>query len=253
MYLKQSTRGVSPRDQGFLFQSNPRLVGSLQAVYVPPGLVNSSVPENSTMLAFHLSRVATRLFRALVPLVSVEDGQCSGPSAMTQQSQRSLVRLRKCLAKDAQSLPSVLQPRASDVLWDGEGQEGEEAGFAILAQTAALGLRLRGVQGDASSGSHLATRLSVSFPSPTFRPSSLFFLYYALDNCERSDRTHRAHEYSSWRRLPAEQRVNLPLRQMAHFAEAFGCAPGKSAMAPANRCGVLRWPAPRPDTGDDNL
>ncbi|KAH8025258.1 hypothetical protein HPB51_005609 [Rhipicephalus microplus] len=140
MYLKQTMQEISPRDQGMLCESNPRLIKSLQTVFVPPGLVNVSVPENSTMLAFHLSRVATRLFRALVPLVSVEDGQCDGPSAMTPQSQRSLARLRKCLAKDAQSLPSQLQPRASEVLWDGEGQEGEETGFAILAQTAALGL-----------------------------------------------------------------------------------------------------------------
>ncbi|KAH7967596.1 hypothetical protein HPB52_000550 [Rhipicephalus sanguineus] len=252
MYLKQTAGGILQRDQGFLSESNPRLVQSQQEVHVPPGLVNASVPENSTMLAFHLSRVATRLFHALVPLVSVEDGQCSGPSAMTQQSQRSLARLRNCLAKDVQSLPSQLQPRAPDVLWDDDGQEGEEAGFAILAQTAALGLAFAAFKEMVRVDR--IWRLDFRFISlASISAEQLFFLYYALDNCERSDRTHRAHEYSSWRRLPAEQRVNLPLRQMAHFAEAFGCAPGKSAMAPADRCGVLRWPAPRPDIRDDNL
>ncbi|XP_070392352.1 nucleolar and coiled-body phosphoprotein 1-like [Dermacentor albipictus] len=223
---------------------------SLQTVYVPPGLVNASVPENSTMLAFHLSRVATRLFRTLVPLASAEGGQCSVPSALTQQSQRSLVRLRKCLAKDAQSLPAQLQLRASDVLWDGEGREGEEAGFAILAQTAALGLAFAAFKDMLRVD--LIWRLNFRFASlANVSADQLFFLYYALDNCEHSDRTHRAHEYSAWRRLPAEQRVNLPLRQMARFAEAFGCEPRRSAMAPMNRCGVLRWPAPRPGLSND--
>ncbi|XP_065309350.1 uncharacterized protein [Dermacentor albipictus] len=249
-YLSQTSQRLLPRDPGFLFEVHPRLAESLQTVYVPPGLVNASVPENSTMLAFHLSRVATRLFRALVPLASAEGGQCSVPSALTQQSQRSLVRLRKCLDKDAQSLPSQLQPRASDVLWDGEGREGEEAGFAILAQTAALGLAYAAFKDMLRVD--LIWRLNFRFASlANVSADQLFFLYYALDNCEHSDRTHRAHEYGAWRRLPAEQRVNLPLRQMAHFAEAFGCESGRSAMAPMNRCGVLRWPAPRPGLWND--
>ncbi|XP_037570128.2 uncharacterized protein LOC119450687 [Dermacentor silvarum] len=250
-YLTQTTQRLLPRDPGFLFEAHPRLAKSLQTVYVPPGLVNASVPENSTMLAFHLSRVATRLFRTLVPLASAEGGdQCSGPSALTQQSQRSLARLRKCLTKDAQSLPSQLQPRASDVLWDGEGREGEEAGFAILAQTAALGLAFAAFK--EMLRVDRIWRLDFRFASlANVSAEQLFFLYYALDNCERSDRTHRAHAYGAWRRLPAEQRVNLPLRQMAHFAEAFGCESGRSAMAPMKRCGVLRWPAPRPGLRDD--
>ncbi|XP_065309349.2 neprilysin-1-like [Dermacentor albipictus] len=249
-YLSQTSQRLLPRDPGFLFEVHPRLAESLQTVYVPAGLVNASVPENSTMLAFHLSRVATRLFRALVPLASAEGGQCSVPSALTQQSQRSLVRLRKCLDKDAQSLPSQLQPRASDVLWDGEGREGDEAGFAILAQTAALGLAFAAFKDMLRVD--LIWRLNFRFASlANVSADQLFFLYYALDNCELSDRTHRAHEYGAWRRLPAEQRVNLPLRQMAHFAEAFGCEPGRSAMAPMNRCGVLRWPAPRPGLWND--
>ncbi|KAH6934944.1 hypothetical protein HPB50_002310 [Hyalomma asiaticum] len=251
MYLKQVIQDYFPRDPGLLYEANPRLVTSLHTVYVPPGLVNASVPENSTMLAFQMSRVATRLFRTLVPLVSVDDGQCSGPSAMTQQTQRSLNRLRKCLAKDAQSLPTQLQPRAADVLWDSEGQEGEEAGFAILAQTAALGLAFAAFK--EMLRVDRIWRLDFRFvPLANVSAEQLFFLYYALDNCERSDRTHRAHEYGTWRRLPAEQRVNLPLRQMSHFAEAFGFLPGRDAMAPADSCGVLRWPAPRPEIREDS-
>ncbi|KAH9382589.1 hypothetical protein HPB48_010337 [Haemaphysalis longicornis] len=91
---------------------------------------------------------------------------------------------------------------------------------------------------------HLDFRLA---PLANLSAEALFFLYYALDNCERGDSAYLAHAYDAWSRLPAELRVNLPVRHMERFSAAFGCTPGQSAMAPRRRCAVMRWPAPRPE------
>ncbi|KAL1438687.1 hypothetical protein MTO96_047878 [Rhipicephalus appendiculatus] len=61
--------------------------------------------------------------------------------------------------------------------------------------------------------------------------TQLFFVYYALDHCERRDPEeagdqYRRRELLLRRRLPSSAMVNLPLRSMPAFAEAFGCVPG---------------------------
>nr|XP_050025907.2 uncharacterized protein LOC126521291 [Dermacentor andersoni] len=63
----------------------------------------------------------------------------------------------------------------------------------------------------------------------------LFFVYYALDNCQRSDA-------QAQRRLPwalgGQERVNGPLRHWAPFAKHFGCIDGEPMVAP-KRCTLL--------------
>ncbi|KAH9382588.1 hypothetical protein HPB48_010338 [Haemaphysalis longicornis] len=145
LQFTQIRRQKTVPDPGFLLETYPRLSEGQQTVYVPAALVNASVPENSTMLAFQLSRVATRLYGALVQIAGAgwsERGQCELDQwAPTQQSRRSVARVRQCLTNDLRSLPQRLQSRASDVL-SGYDRGGRPAGVAILTQTAALELAL---------------------------------------------------------------------------------------------------------------
>lgn len=60
----------------------------------------------------------------------------------------------------------------------------------------------------------------------------LFFVYYALDNCERAD--SRALRRLPLR-LPGRERVNVPLRHYPPFAKQFNCRPG-DAMVAAKPC-----------------
>lgn len=79
----------------------------------------------------------------------------------------------------------------------------------------------------------------------------LFFLYYALDNCERSDKPYRSRQFKAWKHLPPEYRVNLPLRHLPQFAQAFQCNAsggnrgderGQPMAAPdGSRCDAVRW------------
>ncbi|KAL1432985.1 hypothetical protein MTO96_001969 [Rhipicephalus appendiculatus] len=45
----------------------------------------------------------------------------------------------------------------------------------------------------------------------------LFFVYYALDNCERSDDAYHARAFDIRFELPPEDRVNFPLLKMDAF------------------------------------
>ncbi|CAN8017966.1 unnamed protein product, partial [Ixodes persulcatus] len=99
-------------------------------VYVPLGLINDSVPTNGTMFAFHLSRVAVRLFGSLVQLVNQYQDE-----DFTDHSQRTLDELLDCLARDWRALPSSFDAESKDVVPDVD-----QARYAILTQTAALRL-----------------------------------------------------------------------------------------------------------------
>ncbi|KAH7962784.1 hypothetical protein HPB52_017942 [Rhipicephalus sanguineus] len=51
----------------------------------------------------------------------------------------------------------------------------------------------------------------------------LFFVYYALDNCESTYEAYQATQFRTHGRLPAAHRVNFPLRHLPQFARAFRC------------------------------
>ncbi|KAH9359987.1 hypothetical protein HPB48_020781 [Haemaphysalis longicornis] len=55
---------------------------------------------------------------------------------------------------------------------------------------------------------------------PELSADKLFFVYYALDNCESADLVYREH---LGHKLPAEYRVNVPLRNVAEFGSIFRC------------------------------
>ncbi|XP_075543282.1 uncharacterized protein LOC142577712 [Dermacentor variabilis] len=110
------------------------------------------------------------------------------------------------------------------------------AGFSLLEQTVALMAAYWAFQ-------ELLTvkrvwRSDFRFAQlPDLSSDQLFFLYYALDNCERSDDAYQARAFDTRFELPPEDRVNFPLLQMDAFKHAFGCR-GRSPMATASQCSV---------------
>ncbi|KAH7949113.1 hypothetical protein HPB49_005222 [Dermacentor silvarum] len=62
---------------------------------------------------------------------------------------------------------------------------------------------------------------------PNLSSAQLFFIYYALDNCESGDSVYGEH---LGHLLPAPYRVNVALRHVLEFWDAFQCPDG-AAMA----------------------
>ncbi|KAH7951094.1 hypothetical protein HPB52_004725 [Rhipicephalus sanguineus] len=198
----------------------------LQLFQIPAGLVNGSVPANSSVFALHLSRLAVRLYAALAQLLyegTVYEREI--PLYFTEEAERTLEDLLDCLVCDARRrFP--------------HGLRAERVRYALLEQVLALQLgflafrRLLSVRRIWSFDFRFSTLPEVS-------SDQLFFLYYALDHCELSDAVFESHQFEAYRRLPAAVRVNMAVRQSTQFAQAFRC-PSTSPMAAGELCQVLR-------------
>ncbi|KAH7932988.1 hypothetical protein HPB49_006210 [Dermacentor silvarum] len=190
-----------------------------QAVYVPFGIVNTSVPGNGTVFAFELSRMATRLYAALVPVL-FEDGAADESALLrfTDHALRKLDELLDCLAHDYRNMPLALREGSDDGVVDPD-----RARYVLLAQTAAVLLAHAAFK----ELLHVKRIWKYDFrfaPLPDLTSEQLFFAYFARDNCECSDDAHKAHSYVIHARLPPEQRVNFALRHLPAFGEAFHCS-----------------------------
>ncbi|KAH6922594.1 hypothetical protein HPB50_017020 [Hyalomma asiaticum] len=224
--LAQFTRGTRPRDVGDAFGTVARFDPGHQAVYVPFGIVNTSVPGNGTVFAFELSRMASRLYAALVPAL-LEDGAADESALLrfTDAAVRKLDELLDCLARDYHTMPLALREGNDDGFVDSD-----RARYLLLAQTAAV------VLAHAAFKELLHVKRIWKFdfrlaPLPELTSEQLFFAYYARDNCECSDDAYKAHSYVTNGRLPPEQRVNFALRHLPAFGEAFHC-PRDAPMRP---------------------
>ncbi|KAK8765920.1 hypothetical protein V5799_007297 [Amblyomma americanum] len=200
-----------------------------QAVHVPMALFNTSVASNTTMFSFHLSRVAVRLYRALVQILFPRNiYERDAPLALTDETLRRLDELLSCFEKDLRVLPATLRGPVSV----------DSAKFrgALLQHAAAVKLGFRAFR------DHLTVRRvwQVDFrfkDLPEFSSDALFFLYYALDNCESADTVYAEHQ-GTW--MPAHYRVNAALRHVKEFAEPFSCSDGDQMALSAQMCHVLK-------------
>ncbi|XP_077523504.1 neprilysin-2-like [Amblyomma americanum] len=200
-----------------------------QAVHVPMALFNTSVASNTTMFSFHLSRVAVRLYRALVQILFPRNiYERDAPLALTEETLRRLDELLSCFEKDLRVLPAALRGPVSV----------DSAKFrgALLQHAAAVKLGFRAFR------DHLTVRRvwQVDFrfkDLPEFSSDALFFLYYALDNCESADTVYAEHR-GTW--MPARYRVNAALRHVKEFAEPFECRDGDQMALSAQMCHVLK-------------
>ncbi|XP_037502402.1 uncharacterized protein LOC119376734 [Rhipicephalus sanguineus] len=179
----------------------PRYRLCLQLFQIPAGLVNGSVPANSSVFALHLSRLAVRLYAALAQLLyegTVYEREI--PLYFTEEAERTLEDLLDCLVCDARRrFP--------------HGLRAERVRYALLEQVLALQL------GFLAFRRLLSVRRIWSFD---FR-----------------DAVFESHQFEAYRRLPAAVRVNMAVRQSTQFAQAFRC-PSTSPMAAGELCQVLR-------------
>lgn len=137
--LRQIREMVRPRDYGSTFDTQSRYSVAQQAVYVPVGLLDVSLPVNNTLLVYQASRSAVRLYLGLLPLIyerwdSNED--CEINEVLSdERSIRRLALLLKCLERDWQEMPQDLRLFTSNVVKDSS-----QAVYPLLAQTAAVAL-----------------------------------------------------------------------------------------------------------------
>ncbi|KAH9368187.1 hypothetical protein HPB48_010632 [Haemaphysalis longicornis] len=193
-------------------------------VHVPVGLINNSVPANSSIFAFHLSRVAVRLYSAMVPiLVPERDYDLESSMDLGGEARRRFAVDRDCFDNDWKSLATQEEARLPlySLLDPGAGWLRRR----LLEQTLAIELSLHAFRQLVDM--RRVWKLEYRYLSlPEVSSVQLFFLYYAIDNCERDDARFQLRQLLLRRRPPAAMRVNLPLRHVRDFSDAFGCNRG---------------------------
>ncbi|KAL3218050.1 hypothetical protein MRX96_031839 [Rhipicephalus microplus] len=248
--LRRVNKPSRHSDPENVFGTQSRYSDALQAVYVPVGLVNSSAVANGQLLAFQAARTAVRFYAGLLP-VTYEHWDSNLPNADAQwslspSSRNSLDQLLDCLASDYQALSSSSFSSLVSV-----NRESVDERYSLLAQTTALALAyaafeelLRGEQNQRLDF-RLETLSDVS-------SEQLFFVYYALDNCETTDEAYRVTQFQTRGRLPAVHRVNFPLRHVPQFGRAFRCSDSDATATTERqrprRCDVMRWNSTEPSS-----
>ncbi|XP_064473880.1 uncharacterized protein LOC135388329 [Ornithodoros turicata] len=206
-------------------------------VSIPVSIMNDSIPWNGSMFALHIARFGVRIYKGLLPLL-YNDYVYGGTSDeenvfFSERYEAELRRMTNCLLQAYQDAPEMLK---SDYMRN--LVESEAAVFSLLEQTVALMQAFWAFQELLSIRRIWNSDFRLS-NVPEMSADQLFFVYYALDNCEASDTIYHKRMFETRLQLPAEDRVNFPLTQMAEFKAAFGCQ-GKSAMGSTSPCSVVQ-------------
>ncbi|KAK8787008.1 hypothetical protein V5799_023213 [Amblyomma americanum] len=225
---------------GSEFSTVPSFRRSLKIIHVPAALVNASVPSNSSSFVFHLARVAVRFYRALVKLLHEDPYERDVSLSFTDDSRRRLSALMSCFDEEAKSSLTTINASATS-----EGVMNLRRAFldrtsALLLATKAFeellplqrmwnyDLRLAGLE--------------------ELTAKQLFFIYFALDNCESADPAF--HKPS----MTPEYKVNVPLRHINEFAQAFGCNAQDHMVSEGNGpCTLMRTRTGQRPIGRPNL
>ncbi|XP_065306012.1 uncharacterized protein [Dermacentor albipictus] len=214
------------RAAGSEFSTEASFRRSLRVVHVPAALFNASVESNSSFFVFQLARVAVRFNRALVQLLHEDPYERDVPVSFTDDSRAKLDALLDCFDGDAQSSLGASSSTSPEAL--------SQVRRAFLDGTSALLLAMKAFEElpPVKQIWKLDLRLA-GLENSSAR--QLFFIYFALDNCES---TAPAFHTSS---MSAEDRVNVPLKHIEQFAEAFHCeAQDPMVSASDGSCSVMR-------------
>lgn len=192
---------------------------------VPTVLVNLSVPLTSSVFAFQLARLGVRLYRPLARVLFDDPYETEAPVDDMAGAQQAVRELRECLTKDATQLyRSEANALGSD-----------EVAGELLERVTALQIAFWAFQ--ELLNVRRIWNMDFRYAKLDLSAEQLFFLYFALDNCESSDNVH--HELQG-RALSADQAVLLAVRHVPDFGRAFNCTgQTKSHLPDGAQCEIV--------------
>lgn len=172
--------------------------------------------------------MAVRFYRALVQLLFPNIYERDAPIPLGDDKRRQLDRLLSCFEDDLRRLPASVRGPVS--------VDSAKSRAALLQHVMAIKLALRAF--DDHFNVRRIWRVDYRYQGlPDVSSDALFFIYYALDNCESADTVYAEHR-GHW--LPAHYRVNAALRHVDEFVRHFGCAPATDMTSGTSTCNVLK-------------
>ncbi|KAH7943012.1 hypothetical protein HPB52_003995 [Rhipicephalus sanguineus] len=179
-------------------------------VHVPATIFTTSTRTNESFFAFQLPRIATRLYRAMVQMLTEEEpyGEQlqSLVAGLTENSTRALGSLLSCIKRN---MPNDLKTNTQE----------KTRAKAVLEQAVAVHVAFRAFR----DMLHVKRiwNLDYRLPGlPEVSSDQLFFIYFALDNCHSEDAVRHGRLTSA---AVDELKVGAPLKYLAEFSDAFQC------------------------------
>ncbi|XP_040078315.3 endothelin-converting enzyme 1-like [Ixodes scapularis] len=196
-----------------VFDTSCHFSAQKNAVLIPEGLFNRSIPTSTKERMFHVPRVGPRLAACLFQAVFEENFYHPYERLWTIASNEAFKQIPSCLSKQYGI------KRKSWMLGEIEANAGLAVAYQVFQDRL---FTKRYLQKDYRLQG--CDRLS---------SNQLFFVYFAMSYCE-----HSTHKKSDSMRNFFENRVNVPVMNSKEFADAFSCQPG-SPMNPTTKCTVL--------------
>ncbi|CAN7997998.1 unnamed protein product [Ixodes pacificus] len=220
LLARMDSRVVHPGWTGGFLSAEPRLEPPYESIEIPPPVFDFFLDKDPALRPIQAARVAPKIYRSLFRTIyhwiynfEFENGT---------HVARHLEDLRLCLESQYSALlwlDKQVQLNASRTswadLWDFMALRPSLEAFLLLASRVSSNYRLRLLE-------HWTT-------------SQLFFVFYAANFCENSDRRFLRRLVAHGPNSPAWFRVNGPLRNFPEFQKAFGCRRGLF-MNPSNQC-----------------
>ncbi|XP_064481923.1 uncharacterized protein LOC135394832 [Ornithodoros turicata] len=228
--LPQQT--ATTRVPGSLLRTNVLYDVQTKAVYIPIAVINTSIPISSAVFVIHIARYGVRMFKGLVPALYQEyvyerRHNNGDPVLYGDGYEDRLRKIIRCLLQRYQDFAENLKSTFISKL-----QNVTHVSLAIFEQTLALMQSYWAFQELLKIKRVWRTDFRLL---PQLSSDQLFFVMFALDNCEKSDEAYRRRRFETLSVLPPEDRVNFPLSQFAEFARAFACN-RSSPMNSQRRC-----------------
>ncbi|XP_064484300.1 uncharacterized protein LOC135396970 [Ornithodoros turicata] len=230
--LEQGTAVNGVQEMESVFSTRVHYDVDQKVLSIPIAVINVSIPTNNMMFVNHIARYGVRIFKGMMAMLHEDDKKDSAYRTHSTDNDGRFRYALQCLVNGYNDLAKNLKST-----FFGSSHDVSAAGLSMLEHTIPVMQAYKAFQEFVKI--RQIWHSSVALPTmPQMSPEQVFFVLYALDNCESSGDVYRRHRFETAFTLPPEDRVNFPLSQFPEFARAFGCN-HTSAMTSNHRCNIF--------------
>uniref|UniRef100_A0A131YWW6 Endothelin-converting enzyme n=1 Tax=Rhipicephalus appendiculatus TaxID=34631 RepID=A0A131YWW6_RHIAP len=205
-----------------------------QAVFIPMGLFNTSVPTNSSVFVVHSARYGVRLTRAMTRMIYeksyyYDTGKVFPEMVWSETSAQNFAKKLQCFTDQYSALDDPNNP--------GQKLNGSTVRESVFEESAAITPAFKAFH-QLLNVFRIWQRDFRLMNAEHLSSDKLFFIYYVLDNCVKANQDYMMYQMYGSNKAFVKERVMLALKNSREFSRVFGCQEG-SPMNPQQKC--IAW------------